>query len=196
MSLTEKYFETIAAYLQGLLNAEERTELESRIASDSTLQALVEVVKGWLDEIDVGQYSGVEPSVHALLSRQLKEIKAADKNSRWQRGITTYDSKLLPVPEGVRPATVDVRRIKMQVGDWQMDLSLYPVSVNSYEVIGQILDCDIDETLTVTLKGRGPVLTSEANRFHLFQFPRVATGKQTLKIKQGRRIIAVVDLEI
>lgn len=196
MSSNVRDFETIAAFLRGQLNAEERKEIERRIASDPTLQSLVRAVSGWLEEINAGKYAGVEPSVHALLSRQLKEIKAADKKPGWRRGVTTYDSKLLPVPEGVRPATVDVRRVKVQIDDWQLDVSLYPVSVSSYEIIGQIIDCDIDAPLIVTLNKRGTAVSAETNRFHLFQFPRVATGKYTLKIKQDRRIIAVVDLEI
>ncbi len=194
--IPEKDYEKIAAYLRGQLRADERKAIEKKAEGDSAFKALVDVMKSWVEDIDDGQYRQVDSSVHALISRQLKELKKASPNSSWLKGITTFDSKLLPVPEGVRPATVDVRRVKVQFGESQLDVSLYPVSTTSYELIGQVLNWTDATPLQITLKGRGPTITADANQFQLFQFPRVPSDKYELKIKQGRRIIAVVDLEI
>ena len=193
----KKYdFEKIAAYLQGQLGADERNAIKKKIEQDPVLRSFIDASRELIDEVGDGYWKQVEPSVHALLSRQLQELKQARKNPRRQYGITTFDSKLLPVPEGVRPATVDSRRIKIQLRDGQLDLSLYPVSTGSFEIIGQILDWQSTQVMTMVLESRSAKLAAETNQFHLFQFPRVPCGKYTLKIKDGRSVVAAIDLEI
>ncbi|MCK5126999.1 MAG: hypothetical protein KAR42_12150 [candidate division Zixibacteria bacterium] len=189
-------FKKIAAYLQGKLKANEKKATEKEIAQNPVLKTLIEMSLDWKSELADKNWQQAGKSVHALLSKQLDEIKAAEKNTQWMRGITTFDSKLLPIPEGVRPATVDTRRIKIQLGNSQLDISLYPVSTGSYELIGQLIDWNSVDIHTIVLKGSNQSLSADTNQFQLFQFPRVSAGHYSMKVKLGRKIIAVIDLDL
>jgi hypothetical protein len=196
MSVNEKRFRLLADYLRGSLGDEEREVLERQIAGDPHLQKLVRMMSELRQESASIEWDKLREPVHGMFSRLLKDFKHAARDKDARRGIRTYDSKYLPLPEGVRPATVNTRRIRYQIGEVDLDLSFYPLSPGSYELIGQLSGQECGEILKVELiHGREKQLTS-ANQFQLFRFERVAVGVQTLKIKRKGRIIALVDIEL
>lgn len=193
---SEKDYEQLIKFLRGQLNEEDRDEVERRLAEDPALHRLISLISELQDESDAIDWDNIQSPAHALFDRLLKDVKSSRKNEEVRRGITTFDSKFLPLPEGVRPATVDTRRIKYQVGDSQLDISLYPVSPGSYELIGQLSDLEAGETLEIELRRGHTRLSARSNEFQLFLFPRVPSGIYQLHIKSAGKVIAEVDIEL
>lgn len=196
MSVNEKRFRQLADYLRGSLGDEEKKALERQIADDPHLQKLVRMMSELREESDSIEWDKIQEPVHGMFGRLLEDFKNAVRDKDARRGIRTYDSKYLPLPEDVRPATVNTRRVRYQIDEADLEISFYPVSPGSYELIGQLSGQESGEILKVELiHGREKQLTS-SNQFQLFRFERVAVGAHTLKIKRKGRIIAIVDIEL
>lgn len=196
MSIHEQEIEQLIKYLRGELSSKDATELKRKIADNPTMQNLVAMINDKKRDCAEIDWEKMKSPVHNLLDLQLKQIKSRRKTGGGRRGITTYDSKLLPLPDGVRPAEVDTRRLKFQIDDAQLEISLYPISPNSYELIGLLSGQDENEKIVVVLKGKGAKLTESANQFGLFRFPRVPQGRYELKIKKGRSVFAGLQLDL
>lgn len=196
MFVNEKRFRQLAEYLRGNLGDEEKKALELKIADDPDLQKLVRMMSELREESDSIEWDKIQEPVHGMFGRLLKDFKHADRDKDARRGIRTYDSKYLPLPEGVRPATVNTRRIRYQIGEDDLEISFYPVSPGSYELIGQLSGQESGEILEVELRCGKEKQRTSSNQFQLFRFERVAIGARTLKIKLKGRIIALVDIEL
>lgn len=196
MSNSEKEIEQLINYLRGRLSSKEAAEVKRRIADDPTMQELMALINDRKQELAAIDWEKIESPVHAMLDLQMKQLKSSRKTGGGRRGITTYDSKLLPLPDGVRPAAVDTRRLKFQIDDSQLEISLYPISPNSYEVIGLLGGIEANKEFTVELKGKQSKLTVKTNQFGLFRFPRVPEGNYELKIKEGRSVFAGLQLDL
>jgi hypothetical protein len=179
-----------------LLDGEEREKLKARLSGDPNLAELVDTIGPAADQNESAEWRKLESAAHLLLQSLLKDVHSAGKTHAEQQGVLTFDSRLLPLPEGVRPATVDTRRLRYQVGDNRLEMSLYPVSVKSYELIGQLGEQTSESGFSVELTGLGKALSVTADRYGVFRFPRVTCGKYRLRISEGGKLIAVVDLEI
>ncbi len=196
MSVNEKRFRQLADYLRGSLGDEEKKALERQIADDPHLQKLIRMMSELREESASIEWDKIQQPVHGMFGRLLRDFKHAARDKNARRGIRTYDSKYLPLPEDVRPAIVNTRRVRYQIGEADLEISLYPISPGSYELIGQLTGQESGEILKVELShGKDKQLTS-SNQFQLFRFERVAVGAQTLKIKRKGRIIALVDIEL
>ena len=133
-------------------------------------------------------------------ARQLLKAILNDRRRKSQQpeyGIIEFDSSLLPLPEGVRPAAVDVRRLVYRLDDFRVDLSLYPLSSEGWELIGQLVDEEgtITELDVVVRRGR-TTQRFRANRFGLFRVPHLQDGVTKLTFETGRGILGAIDLEI
>ena len=135
-------------------------------------------------------------AVERLADKLVKDFETGKKHKGQPYGVTVFDSKLLPLPEGVRPAVVDTRKLKFRVSDCTLDIALYPVSPDSYELIGQIAGGEAKDRFRVTLSARKNRYTTDTDQFQLFRFDRVFSGQYTLMIRQGRKTIAIVDLDL
>lgn len=196
MSVNEKRFRQLADYLRGNLSDEEKKALEVEIENDPDLQNLVGMMSEIRAESDSIEWEKIQQPVHGMFGRLLKDFKHAAGDKRSRRGVRTYDSKYLPLPEGVRPATVNTRRIRYQIGEDDLEISCYPASPGSYEVIGQLSGQKQGEILEIELTRGKDKQRVSSNQFQLFRFERVGLGAQTLKIKRKGRIIALVDIEL
>lgn len=183
-------------YIDGHMNKEERQEMVSKLSQDKELQQIESVVRRLRQESQDINWAGIKGSVHALLDTQLKQARPGKRRPDPKQGVTTFDSKLLPLPEGVRPATVDTRRVKYTVGELMVEVSLYPVSPNSYEIIGQLSGYAIEHDITIEIRHARSRFTGHANQFGLFRFPRIPEGSYRIIIKDGRTVIARLDLDI
>ncbi len=194
MGKKEKNIEKLADDLLKRLSDKEREELAEKLDSDQDLAELKSLV-GDTDSAALSEWEKLRQSAHSLLKGMLKDTREAGKNPRQERGIVTYDSQMLPLPDGVRPALVDTRRVRYQVGDQRLELSLYPVSPKSYELIGQLSVTVGTKEIKIELSGGQRKITAQADQFGVFHIERLPGGKYHLKIIQGESL-AVVDLEI
>jgi hypothetical protein len=183
-------------YIDGRMSKEESKKIAAKIAQDKDLQQLEKVVRDLRQEALEIDWSGIRGSVHSLLETQLRQVKPGKGSPDARQGITIFDSKLLPLPEGVRPATVDTRRVKFSVGEALVEIALYPISPNSYEIIGQLSGFDTAHDLTVEMRRERTCLKGQVNQFGLFRYPRVSDGIYRIIVKDGRQVVARMDLEI
>jgi len=190
-------FELIVRYLAGELSDRENRDIEQKISQDKDLRKLVGLLRDQSNDTERSSWDKLKIPAHKLLERQLKETrKSRGRGHSRKRGVTTFDSGLLPVPEGVRPATVDTRRLKYRIDRCSLELSLYPVSPGSYEIIGQVSGLEGDRELSISLTGNGKPLTISSNQFHLFRFPRVPVGEYEMHIKSDSGDVAIIDISI
>lgn len=192
----EKKLSQVVDHIRGRLAPEEDAETVRLIADDPTLQRLVTLTGALREESAAVDWKRIGPSAHALIDIQLKQLALKGARPGGGCGLTVFDSKLLPLPDGVRPALVDTRRMKFLINNGQLELSFYPITLNSSEVIGQYSGNENPSGIAVELR-RGRVrLVSTANEFGLFRFPRAPKGTYALRIRTADAVIAEIDLEI
>jgi hypothetical protein len=172
----------------GRLERSEREAIAAQITESESLRGLIKLVAELHEQDDSGQWPALRAGAHMLLTEQLRSLTR-------MAAVKTFDSDLLPLPEGVRPAAVDTRRLKYQIDGILIELSLYPVSLDSYEVIGQVCGLDSEAEVSVVLQSVRRKFRTEANQFHLFRFERVPAGNLTLMISVGREEVAAVTIE-
>jgi len=140
--------------------------------------------------------AGLLKSAHKLLSLQLNTVKKIDRKLDKKDGIIFYDSRILPLPAGVRPAAVETARLKYQIGDRQLQISLYPVSPERYEVIGHLGRMTTGKVIDIMLKTGRKKIATQSNEFQIFRFQNVHKATYQLEIKDGNESIAKVVLEL
>ena len=120
-------------------------------------------------------------AVGRLIGRFVDDLKNRREGGP-NRGLLTFDSGFLPLPAGIRPATVDSRRLRYAADALELELSMYPASRETYEIIGQVTGFDQGEILEVELASRQRVLREQSNPFQVFHFVRVPEGAYTLTV--------------
>jgi hypothetical protein len=196
MGKKREEFKQLLDYVRGQVSPEDKDRIERQIADDPDLKEIVRVLSELRHEIDTTEWRKMQQPSHALFNRLLKDVKASNSKTGKKQCITVYDSRLLPLPDGVRRATLDTSRIKYLIGKAQLEVSLYPTSPNSFEIIGQLSERESTKTLDIELRSGKTRLTVKANRFNLFRFPRVPAGVYKLLLKEGNSVIGQVDLEL
>ncbi|MEW5924041.1 MAG: hypothetical protein AB1746_08645 [Candidatus Zixiibacteriota bacterium] len=188
--------ELMLNYLSGNLAAGKRRETERLISTNRGLVGLFSVVKGLFLEGQRANWNQLQDATLKLANRLFIDYQKSEKSPKINHGITVFDSLVLPLPEGVRPAAIDKRRLKYKVGDMDLDISLYPISSSSYEMIGQVFDLEADERLTVRLRSGKREYREVADQFNLFRFMRIPVAKYVMDLLAGRNRIGTVELEL
>ncbi len=127
----------------------------------------------------------------AILRDRQKKIAQPDQ------GVIEFDSALLPLPEGVRPAAVETRRLRFRLESGVVDLTLYPLSTEGWELIGQLIDDDDSNRELRVQVGQGRTKrTVEANQVNVFRIDHLMSGPVQLKLLSDSGNIGTIDLEI
>jgi hypothetical protein len=192
MNQNVKNIQELIDYIRGRLDPDKRAEVADRIGKDPVLQKLVTLLGDLRDDMRETDWPDMKSAAHALLSRQLKE----KRGGRQKKGVTIFDSQLLPLPVGVRPALVDTRRIRYKIDETLLEVSVYPVSLNSFELIGQLTEAERRQSLTITMRFGRKKFATEANEFGLFRFPRLTKGKYIIAIRAGDDPVGELELEL
>jgi hypothetical protein len=194
MSIDTEKFERLQKYLSGRMNSKERKAFEKELVADPVLADMADFLKaeksGSLDH----SFEDLRQAAHSLLDRQLIELEQAGRDN--PRAVTLFDSKLLPLPEGVRPAVVDTRRLRYKIGQSYLDISIYPISLHSFEMIGQLSDRDEDQRLSVKLVGDDGRFEVEANQFAMFRFEKIPADSYEMTIRSGSEILGRLIIEL
>ncbi len=187
-------YRLIIDLIEGRLSGTEARRLKKLIDEDPALQQIMDMATRLRAEGQHIGWSDIRGAVHDLLDRQLRQHKSRQGNLR--KAFLTFDSSLLPLPEGIRPATVSERRLKFQIEDDVLEIGLYPLSLNSYEVIGQLPDTFADTGLSVAIRCGNRMIAGDIGEFGVFHFDRVPTGPCSIVISSGKKAEIEVDLEI
>jgi hypothetical protein len=188
--------ELVLEYLQGTSSADRRAELEAMIEADEEFRELVSLLEEMLAAGDSMRSLPLSEPASQLAKELFADFKKDLKYRRIRHGVRVYDSKCLPKPDGVRPAVVETRELKFKLADWEIELSLHPVTADSYELIGRIVGMKRGRDVKVTLKNRATSMTAMADKFYVFRFDRVPAKNYQMLIKDSTKTLGVIRLEL
>jgi hypothetical protein len=188
--------EKLVKFANNKLPASERREIKTLIESDADIAELLHVVKSLKKEGSAVNWNQIMKAATALSAKMFTDFKNSAKKKFAPLGITIYDSKVLPLPEGVRPAKVDTRRIKYKIEDIELDVSLYPISTNAYEIIGQLSGVEYDLPVKIYLRSGKTKLITKTDRFNLFRFAKVPIARYILKIHIDDKELGSVKIDL
>ena len=187
-----------------------------------SLKILAEYVRGegksmkfWSQFIDNDAEAKADA---ALLSRLSRLIDAVDfkrtlpasadlagsifrsfKDDRWAKDQSTahlyFDSRAVPLPEGVRASLSSQYRLKYQTGGGQVELSVSPVYPGRFELTGRYEGEIESEPVAVRLKGR-KTLNGHFDRYGFFSFPAVNPGVYSLSFQTSSGPVVISRLEL
>ena len=188
--------EQLLRYRRNELSGKEKSAIEKRLAKDPDLREMLALL-GQLDrrgaelsEADIVKAAG------ALADQIYQDYFRRGKQRRVPVGVTVFDSKLLPLPAGVRPAAVDTRQLRYRIGESEVILMLYPVAPDSYEIMGQIGETLAEGTVSLSLSRRGFEAETTTDEFGLFRFERVPLGSYRLTLSEQSRAVGLIHVTI
>lgn len=188
-------FELLSRHLAKELPEREASQVERLIASDSEWAAAWRLLNQ-LQTVGRDLDRATVQSMSELASRLFADYQQRLNKNDERLGIRVFDSQVMPVPEGVRPASVETRRLRYRLDDLELEMSLYPLTPESYELMGQLEGLQQNTPLTVTLTQGRRRTKARADQFHLFRFERVEAGKCRLALESPDGVIGHIDLEL
>jgi hypothetical protein len=190
-----KQIELIIKYVKSELSRDEEKKIKKLLSSDKEFAKMYEIIK----TLDIDSMSSnlaeLAPPLKQMSLGMFREFQKTKKDKEIMRGLPVYDSRVLPIPEGVRPSETNSRRLKYKFDSMELELSLYPTSLYSYEMIGQLSGAE-DSKYRIELTGKEFRRKTETDELQMFTFVKIPAMKYRLNILSGRKTIAVVDLEI
>ena len=196
MTMQDDKIEHLRAYLKGKLSGDEAKAVARELHSDPELARLYVVLKGLDHQAEEADSGGLGPAARKLASSLIKEFLGNIKTDGPPRGVPVFDSRLLPIPDGVRPATVDTCRLSYRIDNLEVDLSLYPVSPDRYEMIGQIIGWTGDRLASVQLRSGRQRQSATCDDYGVFRFPTIAVGRHSLAVRHHKKTLGVIQLEL
>ena len=193
---SENQIEDLILLAQGKLDTTKRGAVERAIANDSRLFALYEVIKPLVGAKDPLSSAAITTAAKRLGERMFNDFQRHKDDPDSRRGVVVYDSQGLPLPEGVRPAAVDTRRLKYRLPDGLVELSVYPISLESYELVGIISEVDAHAPYTVVLKTSIREQRFTTDEVSLFRIPRISRGKHDLRFYSGEELIGAITIDL
>ena len=193
MKFNQDKIELLLALVSGSLTGKEKKALVAEMQQDADLADMYDLLK----QMSTISGHGSKPIVSATQKLSQKLYQDFQKNQASQKvpyGIQLFDSSLLPLPEGIRPASVDTRQLKYQIGMAVVELTMYPITVDSVELIGQINGLESYEELSMAVEIKGKSQNVPVDKFGLFRFERVATGNSSLYLKKGPSNEGLIEL--
>ena len=196
MSTRLDIFEQLLRYRRSELSPKEKAIVEQRLATEPEAREMLAL----LQALDIAAPDHPDARLMSasrdLADRIYQDYFLRGRQSRVPVGVTVFDSKLLPVPAGVRPAAVDTRQLRYRVESCEVILMLYPVAPDSYEVMGQIGEGLSEDSLSVDLRKRGFRTAATTDEFGLFRIDRVPLGDYRLTISAGNRAVGLIHVTI
>lgn len=188
--------EILINYIKDRLDKEERKKVKTLLKSDSETAELYAVVKNLLEDRAELQDDHLSEAAQKLAEKLYEDFQQRQGSPKLPMGVTVFDSRLLPLPEGVRPASVEVGRVKYRLNGLTLEISLYPVSSDSFEIIGQVSGANEDVCLEVQLISKRKKYTVATDQFHLFRYERIPTGQYKLSLLRDKEEVGVVNIDL
>ncbi len=183
-------------FLQKRLEKEDAKELADSMMKDSRLQVILKGLKSVSEEDTSINWKELKSPAQSIFKQLFRDINKSRKRGNAKLAVRIFDSKSLPLPEGVRPATIDTRRIKYVVDDTVVELSLYPVSPNSYEIIGQISEEAEAQNLVITVSSGEFEESVEVNECGVFRFARLRPGIYSAVITKAKSVLVKLEIDV
>lgn len=188
--------EELIRLAQGKVTASERKAIENRIAVDSELKGLYEVIRLLVKTSDQLMSADVSSVARLLGVQVFRDFRKRKSAPSLKKAIKLFDSANMPLPEGVRPAAVDTRRLKYRFPEGVLELALYPISLESFEIVGMISEYHSSSPFRVSVQSVRRVEHYESDEVNLFRIPRISRGKHEIKVYSDDRLIGTATLEL
>ncbi|NIP44751.1 MAG: hypothetical protein GWO41_15705 [candidate division Zixibacteria bacterium] len=199
MNKNEDKIEILLKFLRGELNAKESKKVRSLIKEDRDMAELLAVLKNLQPDGRHADWKKIFKSALELSSRQFEDFQKSQHRNQPPYGITVYDSSVLPIPTGIRSefsSTVNSRRLKYKIDGMELVLSLQPVSMENFNLMGQISGLDEGLKIRVLLISGRKRHETGTDQFYVFHFERIPTAEYSIKIYEGNRVIGIADFKI
>jgi len=195
----EDKVEILLKFLRGELNAKESKEVKSRIKRDKEMAELLTVLKNLRPGGRHADWKRIFRSALELSSRQFEDFQKSRHKNQPPYGITVYDSSVLPIPSGIRSefsSTVNSRRLKYKINGMELVLSLQPVSMENFNLMGQISGLEEGLDIRLLLSSTRKTYEAGTDQFYVFHFERIPTAEYSLKIYERNTVIGIADFKI
>ncbi len=189
-------YHEVLEYLAGRMAPQQERKFEQRVKTDPELSELLEDMKDISAQVDNGLWRSLRDPVHNLVSKMVEQARKVVSDGPPYVGLVTFDSRLLPLPEGVRPASVGICRMKYDLGPYRVELSCHPLSASTYEVMGQVDGWQHELPPSLTLKSGSSSYSTTANQFAIYRFDRVPAQSYCLQLAEGSSIVGELTFEL
>ncbi len=196
MTYRKDDIDLLLEFSRGKLSAVRRKQLQARLQTDRNLAELQSLIDELLARSKDLDWTTLRGAVLDIAGRLFEDYRNAQRRRDKAYGIRIFDSSALPLPEGVRPAAVDTRRIKYRLDVYTVNLSFYPVSPDSYEMIGQVSWAPEGTVFEVTLQAKGFRKSVQTDKYQLFRFEQVPAAACRLTFRLHRKVAGRIDIEL
>lgn len=195
MKNNQDKIEQLFALLSGSLVGKQKKALLDELQKDTELSDMLDILRKMYELTPQNSKSTIlaaKKLSKTLYNDFLKEQSSPEK----QFGVQVFDSSLLPIPKGVRPASVDTRLLKYQFGKSIVELTVYPITVDSVEIIGQISGVEKEKKIVVIAETNGKTQKTDVDEFCLFRFARIVSGDCRLLFSFENAKEGVIELTL
>ena len=191
MTIDQNKLEQLLAFVEDKLDETRKAALLDETASDPELAKMLELLKE-MYQLKPGNTNQLIAAAKKLSQSLYRDFVNQQKTPGTLFGVRIFDSSVLPLPEGVSPAAVDTRRLKYKIGDALVELSTYPITVDSIELIGRISELKSFDNITVSAGDQ----TVRVDELGMFRFDRIECeqGRLTFTFNDGQE--AVIELKL
>jgi len=195
MSINQMIIEQLNALISGSITGKEKKTLLDQIQNDAELADMYKILLN-LSVVSSRNKKSLQQATQKLSKKVYTDFLKEQASAEIQYGVQIYDSSLIPLPSGVRPALVDTRSLKYQVGNFVVELTVYPITLDSVEIIGQVSTMKKNSTINVSVESKGKRQKGVVDQFGLFRFDRVALGVCTLTFTTENFKEGVIELSL
>ncbi len=191
-----KYINIVVKYMENKMSPKERRSFKSLLKSDKELAEMYKLISGLKNNLDTADAFTLLAPLENLSSKMFSDYNKAKKEKEIDYGVKIYDSKVIPLPAGIRPSAVDTRRMNYKFDNFELNLSLYPISFYSYEMIGNIDTNDDNDEYILKLTNDDETFETQTDETCTFRFPRISISTYNLYVLKNNRAIAVAEIEL
>ncbi len=195
MKSDEQKYELLLKYIRSELDDKESNKVKKMLDSDREFRKMHDVLKNYGADRLQGPLAELMPSLRQISINMFREYHKPGREDNIERGLPIFDSDVMPMPEGVRPSVTNSRRLKYKFKGMELEISLYPVSLYSYEMIGQFSGVE-GKTYQIELVGKKFRQATETDELRMFTFPRIPSNVYQINISENKKVLAAVDLEV
>ncbi len=195
MNYNQDIIEQLTALLRGELKGKQKKTLLEELQLDSELSEMFELLKK-MHEVRHPESNQIISASKKLSKTLFTDFLKKQLSHKTDFGVRVFDSALLPLPEGVRPASVDTRLLKYHVGEAIVELTVYPITIDSVEIIGQIAGIENNKSIKVIAEVNGEKKEVEVDEFCLFRFERIDIGSCRLLFSSENSKEGIIELEL
>lgn len=195
MKKNEQKYELLLKFVRSELDMEESNKVRKMLDSDKEFRKMYDVLKNYDADRLKDNIAELMPSLRQISINMFREYHKPGREDNIERGLPIFDSRVMPIPQGVRPSVTNSRRLKYKFREMELEVSLYPVSLYSYELIGQFSGVE-GINYKIELVSKKFRQTTQTDELCMFTFARIPSNEYQINVSENGEVLAVVDLKV